>query len=104
MRRGELAFDKLKELALYKMNLPENVAKGWPSEKEYTSYEGYSDQQDYLKHAIIANYWMLQDEMNELGIEIERDEDYSKAKLEIADVAAFCAILLDLIEQLEQEK
>lgn len=86
MKRGEEAFDKLKELALHKMNLPENVKKGWP--KKADLLDTFIDLKGEVKE--------LKEALNAYDLypsEGKKDE----LKLEIADVAAYCAILLDIL-------
>lgn len=96
IRRGEKALDNLKELALYKMNLPENVAKGWPNLTKHPHW---------ARSYLTTLFESLTEEVEELREEVKKSlhsDNIEALRFEIADIAAYCAILLDLITQTEK--
>lgn len=97
MRRGEKELLELMELALYKMNLSENVKKGWPGLNDIRSVLIYLKKEvEELEESIYRNVIACNDAHEQVAF--PNPKGRREIELELADVTAFCAIILSSIK------
>lgn len=96
MKRGEESLERLKSLALYKLSLEKNVKKGWPGINQIRQQlillkrEVEELEEAIFKHVVAPNDYLEQ-------IAYPTVHGRREIELECADVAAFCAIILDSV-------
>ena len=96
MKRGEEALEHLKSLALYKLSLEKNVKKGWPGINQIRQQiillkkEVEELEEAVFKHVVAPNDYLEQ-------VAYPSMQGRREIELECADVAAFCAMIVDSI-------